>query len=75
MQNLLEYIVNCTVFQSKYSTDPFTKRHKLVHNGKFPKFEALYCNQNTVKSIKIQLNLSYKVRSSKSQNFTEIEKL
>ena len=32
----------------------FTKRHKLVHNGGFLKFEVLYCSQNTVKSIKIQ---------------------
>ena len=46
--------------------DPFTKRHKLVHNGWFRKFEELYCSQNTVKSIKIQQNLSYKVQSSKS---------
>ena len=34
--------------------DPFTKRHKLVHNDGFPKFEVLYCSQNTVKSIKIR---------------------
>ena len=34
--------------------DPFTKRHKLVHDGGFPKFEVLHCSQNTVKSIKIQ---------------------
>ena len=32
--------------------DPFTKRHRLVHNGGFPKLEVLYCGQNTVKSIK-----------------------
>ena len=31
------------------------KRHELVHNGGFQKFEALYCSQNTVESIKIQL--------------------
>ena len=36
------------------SIDPFTKRHKLVHNGGFPKFEVLYCSQNTVKPIRIQ---------------------
>ena len=34
--------------------DPFTKRHKLVHNCGFPKFEVLYCSQNVVKFIKIQ---------------------
>ena len=37
--------------------DPFTKRHKLVHNGRFPKFEVLCCGQNGVKLIKIQQNL------------------
>ena len=26
------------------SIDPFTKRHKLVHYGRFPKIEALYCS-------------------------------
>ena len=35
-------------------TDPSTERHKLVHNGGFPKLEVLYKSQNTVKSIKIQ---------------------
>ena len=30
------------------------KRHKLVHNGGFSKFEVLYRSQNAVKSIKIQ---------------------
>ena len=33
--------------------DPFTERHKLVHNGGFSKSEALYCSQNAVKSIKV----------------------
>ena len=33
---------------------PMSKRHKLVHNGGLPKFEVLYCSQNTVKSIEIQ---------------------
>ena len=28
---------------------PFTKRHKLVHNGRFPTFEALHYSQNIVK--------------------------
>ena len=28
--------------------DPFTKRHKLAHNGRFQKLEALHCIQNTI---------------------------
>ena len=48
--------------------DPFMTHHKLVNNGGFPKFEILYCSQNTVKSIKIEKSLSYKVYFSKSQN-------
>ena len=28
--------------------DPFPKRHKLVHNGGFPTFEALYSRINMV---------------------------
>ena len=30
--------------------DPFPKRHRLVHNGGFPKFEALYCSVSMVNS-------------------------
>ena len=30
--------------------DPFPKRHRLVYNGGFPKFEALYCSLNMVNS-------------------------
>ena len=37
-----------------FSADPFTKRHILVHNGGFRKFEELYCSQSTNTSIKIQ---------------------
>ena len=33
--------------------DVFMKRQKLVHNGGFPKFEVPYCNQNSVKLMKI----------------------
>ena len=33
--------------------DPFPKRHRLVHNGGFPKFEALYCSLNMVISTEI----------------------
>ena len=44
-----------------FHIDPFTKRHKLIHNGGFPKFEILYCSQYTVKSVKIQQSLSYEV--------------
>ena len=32
---------------------PFPKRHRLVHNGGFPKFEALYCSPNMVGSTEI----------------------
>ena len=37
--------------------DPFTKRHKMVHYGRFTKFEVLHFSQNTLKSIKIPSNL------------------
>ena len=33
--------------------DPFTKRHRLVHNGGFPKFEALYCSPDMISSTEI----------------------
>ena len=33
--------------------DPFPKRHRLVHNGGFPTFEALYCSPNMVNSTEI----------------------
>ena len=33
--------------------DPFSKNHKLVHNGGFPNFEALYCSLNIVNSTEI----------------------
>ena len=33
--------------------DPFPKRHRLVNNGGFLKFEALYCSVNTVNSTEI----------------------
>ena len=36
------------------SIDLFTKRHRLVDNGGFTKFEVLYSGQNHVKSIKNQ---------------------
>ena len=45
-------IVKITV-RMNVTTYPFTKRHKLVHNGGFPKLKVLYCNQNAVKSVKI----------------------
>ena len=32
---------------------PFHKCHKLVHNGEFPKFEALYCSLNMVNSTEV----------------------
>ena len=33
--------------------DPFPKRHRLVHNGGFLKFQALYCSQNMTNSTEI----------------------
>ena len=53
------------VLQRQYSRpiDPFMKCHILVHNHEFPKFEVTYCSQNTVKYIKIQWGVSYKVQS------------
>ena len=33
--------------------DSFTKRHRLVHNGGFPKFEALHCSPNMTSSTEI----------------------
>ena len=42
----------------KFDIDPFIKRLKLVHNGRFLNLEVLYCSQNIVKSIKIQSDLS-----------------
>ena len=54
------------------SIDRFTKRHKLVHNGGFPKSKVLYCSK---KYCKIDQDLSYKVQSSKSQIFRWIKKL
>ena len=39
-----------TVF---YSIDVFSKRHRLVHNSGFPKFEALYCGLDIVISTEI----------------------
>ena len=33
--------------------DPFPKRHRLVHNGEFPKFEVLYYSLNMVSLTEI----------------------
>ena len=41
------------------ATDPFPKLHRLVHNGGFPKFEAVYCIPNMVNSTEISENLKY----------------
>ena len=35
------------------SIDPFPKRHRLVHNGRFLKFVAKYCSFNIMSSIEI----------------------
>ena len=32
---------------------PFSKRHRLIHNGGLPKFEALYGSLNVVNSAEI----------------------
>ena len=60
---------------NEYNIDPFPKRHRLVHNGGFTKFEALCCSLNMVNATEISLNLSYKVQSSKSQNLKQVQKL
>ena len=59
----------------RYFIDPFTKCHRLVHNGGFPKFEALYYSLNMVSSTEIPYYLSYKVQSSKSQSLKPIQRL
>ena len=33
--------------------DPFPTRHRLVHNGRFANFEALYHSLNVISSIEI----------------------
>ena len=71
--DLVRRILNHTMKISPI--DPFPIRHRLVHNGGFPKFEALYCSLNMVKSTEISWNLSYKVQSSKSQSLKPIQKL
>ena len=49
------YVMNVNIWSTAiYFLCPFTKRHKLIHNGRFLKFEVVYCSQHTVKSIKIQ---------------------
>ena len=59
----------------KPSIDPFPKRHRLVHNGRFPKFKALYFGQNMINSTEISQNLNFMVQSSKSQSLKAIQKL
>ena len=53
----------CWLIDLKFGTtngiDPFTKRHRLVHNGRFPKFEALYWSLSMISSIESLRNLSY----------------
>ena len=41
------------VCQTVYCIDPFLNCHRLVHNGGFPKIEALYCSLNMVNSTQI----------------------
>ena len=64
-----------TIFKySKYPIELCRKCHKLVHNGRFPKFEVLYCRESTIKSTKTFQDLSYQVQSSRSQSFKTVEK-
>ena len=44
---------NCDLnaLSTQNSMDPFMKRHRLVHNGGFTKFEAVHWNLNMVNSI------------------------
>ena len=51
----------------KWPVVPFPKRQRLVNNGGFLKFEALYCSLNMVSSTEILQKLSCKVQTSKSQ--------
>ena len=42
------------IIKTEITIDPFTKRHKRnVHNGGLPKFEALYCSPNMIRSTEI----------------------
>ena len=43
--------------------DQFPKRHRLVQDGRDPKFQALYWSLNMASSTEISRNLSYKVQS------------
>ena len=48
---------NCSWFQFDSNVaciDLFMKRHELVHDGGFPKFEVLCYSQNTATSTKNQ---------------------
>ena len=54
MRELEECVERVEGIQCEYqSIDPFPKRQILVHNGGFPKFEALYCSVNMVNSTEI----------------------
>ena len=54
------YFSNFLLVNKLLFIDLFTKRHRLVHNGRFPKFEALYCSSDMISSTE---NLSYKAHS------------
>ena len=43
---------NVVPLRQSNSIDQFSKRHGLVHNGGFPKFEAPYCSLNMVSLVK-----------------------
>ena len=48
--SLLKTFVEKVLIRILLDIDPFPKRHKLVRNGGFPKFEALYYSLNMVNS-------------------------
>ena len=52
MLTLIKKTLKCFVYHW-LDIDPFPKRQRLVHNGGFPKFEALYYSLNMVNSTEI----------------------
>ena len=55
---------------AKWQLDPFPKRHRLVHNGRFPNFEALYHSLNVISSINFHKTLvtRYNLRNHEVSN-------
>ena len=42
-----------TLSWEQLNINQFTKRHRLVHDGGFPKFEAVYCSPSVGSSTEI----------------------